>query len=321
MSIRVRERFVLLPFLLSLAAAADDPTTGEHRRENQQRLEFMKAKLSEFQLEAEREPPLPLSLSTEPVLRWTNPLRFTESDGATFFWLLGSRPVAAATISIRDQGQVFREFALLGDEPLVARRQGAVVWSPRKNGVPFGPLIDSAPPAESPALRLTQMRALARRFHVGLIKGKRIEARLLSQPLLRYADPGAGILDGGVFGFVEATDPEVLLLLEVRRDDAHREGRWQFSVARMSSPPVEVQLEKEVLWTAPSYWKNPRSKADSYVEAFEGTYAPPPIDALSPPGAARGESVPCTSSVGIPPTPISQPNCQRAEYLFVRHSR
>jgi hypothetical protein len=267
---------IVRPFLVTLVvclvAASDDPKTGDLRQMNHQRLEFMKRKLGEFQLDAQREPPVPLVLGAEPVLRWTNPLRFTESDGATFFWLLGSRPVAAATVSIRDQGKVFREFALLGDEPLVARRKGAVVWSPRRNGLPFGPLVDAPPPAESPALRLTQMRALARRFHVGLIKGRRIEARLLAQPLVRYADPGVGIVDGGVFGFVEATDPEVLLLLEVRREDTHPERRWQFSVARMSSPPVEVQLEKGVVWTAPSYWKNPRSKADSYVEAFEGTY-------------------------------------------------
>jgi hypothetical protein len=275
MTSRRPEWFVVLPLLLTLrlVAAPDDTKTREPQRESERRLEFMKSKLGEFQLAADREPAAPLTLGAEPVLRWTNPLRFAESDGATFFWMLGSRPLAVATISIRDQGKVFREFALLGDEPLVARRKGVVAWSPRQNGLPFGPLADSPPPAESPALRLAQMRALARRFHVGLIKGKRIEARLLSQPLVRYAEPAAGILDGGVFAFVEATDPEVLLLLEVRRDQTQTEGRWHFSVARMSSPPVEVQLEKAVIWKAPSYWNNPRSKADSYVEAFEGVYA------------------------------------------------
>jgi hypothetical protein len=271
---------------LRLVVAADDPPPGDARPENQHRLDYMKATLGEFQLEADREPPIPLVLGKEPVLRWTNPLHFGQVDGATFFWFQGVRPVAAATISIRAKGRVFREFALLGDEPLLARRPERVLWSPRKNGLPFGPLADAPPPARSPALRLTQMRTLARRFHVGLIRAKRVEGRLLSQPLSRYSDPGAGLLDGGVFAFVEATDPEVLLVLEARRDDAHPEGHWRFSFARMTSQPVEVELEKETVWTASSYWNNPRSKNDSYVEAFEGTYE---AEAAASPGGGTPE--------------------------------
>jgi hypothetical protein len=280
----------MLPFLLFLAlrtvVAADDPQPDDARPENQQRLNYMKAKLGEFLLEADREPPIPLVLGAEPALRWTNPLHFGQVDGATFFWFQGTRPVAAATISLRANGRVFREFALLGDEPLLARRQERVVWSPRKNGLPFGPLVDAPPPAKSPALRLTQMRTMARRFHVGLIRAKRVEGRLLSQPLSRYSDPGAGLLDGGVFAFVEATDPEVFLVLEAHRDDAHPGGYWRFSVARMSSQPVEVELEKDTIWTAPLYWKNPRSKNDSYVEAFEGTYE---AEAAADPGSGKPE--------------------------------
>ena len=39
----------------------------------------------------------------------------------------------------------------------------------------------------------------------------------MPQPLLRYAAPDSGVIDGAVFAFAEATDPEALLILEARR--------------------------------------------------------------------------------------------------------
>ncbi len=267
MSIHRAALACLLFATLRPATAVDDA-----RRARQDRLEFMKARLAEFELQSDRNPPSPIVLADEPALRWTNPVRGVNGDGATFLWLRGGRPAALATVSIRTGGKVFREFALLDDEPLRASRKGRIVWSPRKNGLPFGPLEDAPAPAGSGALRLAQMRTLARRFRVDLLKGKPVEARLLSRPLIRYAEPDAGVQDGAVFAFVEATDPEVILILEARRAEAHPDGRWLFSLARMTSPGVEVRLGDRVVWSAPPYWKNPRSPIDSYVEAYEGVY-------------------------------------------------
>jgi hypothetical protein len=262
----------LLLFALRPVAAADDPAPADLQRERKQRLEFMKGKLAEFAIELDKEPPVPMALADEPALRWTNPVRNVEVDGATFFWSKGGRPAAIATMSIRAEGKVFREIALLGDEPLVARRRERIVWTPKKNGVSFGPLANAPAPARSISLRLAQMRTQARRFKAGLIKGNRVEARLLSQPLLRYADSENGLVDGAVFAFAEGTDPEILVLLEDRKDQEHPDGRWFFSVARMTSPPAEVELDEKVIWSAPGYWTNPKSRDDSYVEAFEGVY-------------------------------------------------
>ena len=39
----------------------------------------------------------------------------------------------------------------------------------------------------------------------------------LSQPLYRYGGDDSGVLDGGLFVFVQGTDPEVFLLIEARR--------------------------------------------------------------------------------------------------------
>jgi hypothetical protein len=266
---------IVLIGLLALATrpvAADDPKPEEAKLGSQRRLEFMKAKLAAFDLQAEGPPTVPLKLADEPSLRWTNPIRGVHGDGATFFWSEGGRPVAVATVSIRTEGKVFREFALLGDRPVVANRGGRVVWSPRKNAIPFGPLADTPNPAKSPGQRLTQLKEMARRFRVGIIKGKPVEGRLMPQPLLRYAASDSGVIDGAVFAFAEATDPEALLILEARRDDSHTDGVWMFSVARMTSPQVEFRLGDQLLWTGLPYWTNARSKEDPYVEAYEGVY-------------------------------------------------
>ena len=116
------------------------------------------------------------------------------------------------------------------------------------------------------------MRRLAQRFRLHVLRENPLEARLLTQPLLRYANPQARSRDGAVFAFVEATDPEVFLVLEVRPDDAHPRGRWQFSLAKMTSQPIEVHLDDRLIWAVPSYYRAPRSRDDSYVESFDGLY-------------------------------------------------
>lgn len=102
----VSDRAVLIAALLLLphvcphsAAESENPD-----RERQQRLSFMKRKLDEFILTAESEPARPLPRTAEPVLRFSNPVRNAFSDGAVFLWLSGKRPVAAASLFIRHNG-------------------------------------------------------------------------------------------------------------------------------------------------------------------------------------------------------------------------
>ena len=111
-----------------------------------------------------------------------------------------------------------------------------------------------------------------RRFQTNLLKEDMESAglRALSQPIYRYAAPAAGVLDGAVFAFVEATDPEALLLLEATADDAG--GSWRYVLARMTSRPSEVLLDGRELWTTKAYWRHPRSIEDPYTEAYDSQY-------------------------------------------------
>jgi hypothetical protein len=248
---------VLVDIWVAPAIAADEPKGTLTRDERQQRLAFLNKTLADYVFEVDRDPPLSLTSPQEPVLAFTNPVR-SEVGGATFFLLRQRRPMAAASISIRPQGRVVHEFTLLGDEPIAARRQGKVAWSPRKNGRSFASIEGVEAPAASAALRLAQMRSLARQFRVRVLRANPFEARLLPQPLSRYANPDAKSQDGAVFAFVEVTDPEVFLMLEARAEDAHPKGHWLFSLARMTSQPIEVHQDDRLIWAVAGYYRNPR---------------------------------------------------------------
>ena len=46
----------------------------------------------------------------------------------------------------------------------------------------------------------------------------RHDLRLLPQPILRYKDPGAGILDGAIFLLAHEGNPEIIVVIEARRE-------------------------------------------------------------------------------------------------------
>ena len=112
-------------------------------------------------------------------------------------------------------------------------------------------------PAANSAGRLRQMKALADRFQVrmtGLMGdgSDREDLRMLAKPLYR-AEPGTAQnpdpdwIDSGVFGFVQGTDPEAILLLEAVRQDGR--PRWQYAFARATGGGLEARLDLIVVWS------------------------------------------------------------------------
>ncbi len=101
------------------------------------------------------------------------------------------------------------------------------------------------------------MKILADRFQVTMtgLKGDRSDRedlRMLAKPLYR-AEPGEAQspdpdwIDSGVFGFVQGTDPEAILLLEAVRQDGR--PRWQYAFARATAGGLEARLDKMVVWS------------------------------------------------------------------------
>jgi hypothetical protein len=77
--------------------------------------------------------------------------------------------------------------------------------------------------------------------------------RLLPRPLHRYdlanaRNPDPRLLDGGLFAYVQGTDPEVVLVLEAI--GTAENAAWQYAFARATAGGLEVKLGDEVVWTA-----------------------------------------------------------------------
>jgi hypothetical protein len=93
----------------------------------------------------------------------------------------------------------------------------------------------------------------------------------LTQPVARFADPRTRSLDGAAFVFAEATDPEVLLVLDARSTGDGEPATWHYLLAKMSAPPTRARWNgKEVLSTT-GFWGAPRLTGP-YREAIVGDY-------------------------------------------------
>jgi hypothetical protein len=180
-------------------------------------------------------------------------------------WPHNGRPVAMASI-FPWQGDMVHEFdSLSRGSKLTAREQGRVIWSPATAGVEFSGVPNAPKPAATPAERLRQMKAIAERFKATMTgwaadNSDREELRLLPRPLYRYDLTGAKtpeppLIDGGLFAYVQGTDPEAVLILEAVGTPGQAD--WQYALVRATSGGLEVRLSDRVVWTTP---KGPQNR-------------------------------------------------------------
>jgi hypothetical protein len=144
------------------------------------------------------------------------------------------------------------EFQSLASSPLTTKLDELAIWEPQNPGMTYRSLPGATPGASQP-IRLQQMRTLDREFSAELVptNSPSKPLRLLPAPLYRYATPRGEhsadeVIDGTVFSFVQATDPEVLLVIEAIQ--AEGTTRWQYAVARMSMVPMKVSHQDSVVW-------------------------------------------------------------------------
>lgn len=257
---------------------ADDPL-------RQKRLEFLKGRVGQFEIQVGEDGARKLKAGEEPILRWSNPVRDNSNDGVIYLFFERERPRAIVTVwadfpmAKLDRGNAYREFLSLSAEPLVCRRDGQSLWSPKSGALVEQAFKEAPVPAARPTQRLTQMRDLARRFEAANYKmGSPSELRLLTQPLYRYPGEAGSVLDGGLFAFAEGNDPEVVLLLEAVQDSGGKSHSWRYTLGRMTGYRVSVKLDKLEVFAAQPYWANPRSPTDPYAETLEGAFV---LDAAS----------------------------------------
>jgi hypothetical protein len=110
------------------------------------------------------------------------------------------------------------------------------------------------------------MREAARAFHAESRdkNDRKWELRMLPKSLYQYqvaenteTSPANEAFDGAIFGFVEGTDLEVVLLLQARKPS--QGAQWEYALARMSDFQLKVTLADKVVWEVErSGYDNPR---------------------------------------------------------------
>jgi hypothetical protein len=238
---------------LLLLLAADEPAETLAK----QMLPVYVKEAAEYSIAVESAPKKELELTKQLVFEWSNPVRSGLQQGVVFLWLRDGRPAALGCIFSQPDARlpgrkVIHELHALDLERLLVSRPNALnEWKPQA-GLARTELPDAAAPAATPGARLVQMRRLAQEFTGHEIErdGKRLELRLLPAPLYRYAAAQTEVVDGALFTLVstDGTDPEVLLLIEARREGGKL--RWEYACGRFSNRSLYMQRKGKEVWAS-----------------------------------------------------------------------
>jgi hypothetical protein len=240
---------VTLALLIGSVFAEDDKEQEKRWSAEAARLALAEAKM--YDIHAGNKDGETLKLTETPVLKWSNSYNFSV-HGAVFVWTKDGRPeVIASIFKFYSPSVSFSaELHSLSEQPLVALKKEETFWQPAQAGVTFKSLEGAQVPAQTPQLRLGQMRELARNFNMDVttVVGKtKHELRLMPQPLLRYGGKTPELVDGAVFAFARATDPDVILLLEARAAKGQA-PRWEYALARMHVGALSARYKDKEIW-------------------------------------------------------------------------
>lgn len=184
------------------------------------------------------------------------------SDGTIWGWGESGRPFALLTLSedkkpSAEEPRWLGELTSLSPVSLVADTKGTPVWMPAGPAITLDRFPNAPEPGATEALRLRQMKELARRFKAyeffqpkGSNSIERYELRLLPQPIHRYADTASGIGDGALFVIAYGTNPEIILVIEAHDQKGSRPS-WRFALARVAGAELHVTLDDSEVWKQP----------------------------------------------------------------------
>jgi len=263
-------RLLISPIvILGLATVGDGPKGSDNQAA---RLGEMRAIADSVTVEqSSRGARLKLERLAEPVYRFDDPAR-QYSDGTVWTWCRSGRPAALLTLSKdRSPEGGFRwiaEMTSLAPGPISATVGGIGTWRPAGAGVVMQKFPKAPLPAEDATKRLRQIRELVRQtkayeyFKPGNQPTReRYELRALPQPVHRYADANSGLIDGGMFLISYGLNPELVLLVETRREGSSGPA-WYFGLARIEIAEVHVDFESKEIWSHPGGY--PRGPDDTY---------------------------------------------------------
>jgi|GEM_PF-2381578 len=177
----------------------------------------------------------PLCIDSGTVWVWTN-----KENG---------RPLALCKVEHYDVTRIPRAgdwlycFASLSPKLIQAEWQDGHTWASSKPGAVYRDIPNAPAPGDTSAKRLRQMKQMMQTFSGSFeLNDKREELRLLAQPLLRYSDDTAGVVDGALFtATMNGTNPTAMFLIELQQDGNYQ--KWRFAVAAMTDGGVMVKYD------------------------------------------------------------------------------
>lgn len=248
---------LILLFAVTIQAQDDSAFKPADRSKHERILAVYTSDAAEYTIYRDASRKDRVELRREPVLVCSDPVR-GGGDGAVFVWTCRGRAEVIGTIfSFPSIGprKLYHEFHSLSLSVLDVSRSGthASTWTPMAPGIELAALPGAPRPARTGAQRLSQMRALARDFSASTRdrSEKRLELRLLPQPLYRYESTEPDVLDGALFAFVTATDPEALLVIEARKHAQLDGPAWDYAICRLTDLGLLVRHKGKDVFTAP----------------------------------------------------------------------
>lgn len=192
-----------------------------------------------------------VELHPRPLLTYGDSAR-ANKNGTLWAFGISGRPLAVLELyqGSEDDPRWVHAVTLTGEGIVTMKTPVAAAWQPASTQIKPVPFAGADAPQGREQRRLRQLKELARKFTAHEFwdpDNSRFELRLLEQPVHRYKAPETGIQDGAVFILAHGTNPEVVLLIEAlgKTPDA---ARWHYSLARLGSAELHVELDGKEVW-------------------------------------------------------------------------
>lgn len=224
----------------------DDATQEDKNPKHAARTEFLKDEIQKIRIEVtDKSDKRDYTVQLQPILRYSDASRGV-ADSA--LWRVGTtgRPIAFVTSEVYGPSngtyRLNHEYTAV-DEPHMTMKSGYFTWRPPVQKLEFVELKSGVKPSDKPQLRMTQMKALVRRFTARQeFQGNKVELRSMPTPLYRYQPSDKPQSDGAIFAIAWGVNPEIMLFIESDGE------KWSFACARTAAANLWVQFDEVEVW-------------------------------------------------------------------------
>lgn len=247
---------LLAPAVSGIEPILRETTEVGRRATADERFEYMKQSAEVYQMTDVLDGTT-LELRPQPLTRWSNPISGI-ADGIVALWTYDGAPAVAAQVYLTRTNIWIHEFQSLTESSIevAVKPSHEPIWKPARS-VLRQPIANAPVPAATETRRLAQMKQISSRFAASVMfrpdvtKSNTVsyELRCLPRPIYRYRSERAKITDGALFAFVQGTNPEVFLILEVRGEDD--DLQYCYGLSAMTGYEVSGTLDGNEIWNLP----------------------------------------------------------------------